>query len=199
MKLIYKIFVILVILLFSPLMLLISIVIILTSGFPVIFTQTRIGRHGRVFTMYKFRTMINNAHEMQKHLANQNEANGPVFKIRDDPRFTRVGKFLSHTGLDELPQLFNVLLGTMALIGPRPLPVEEEKKLSSWQKKREEILPGIISPWIVKGYHQQSFDAWMKSDIAYTKKKSFWFDLVLLGKFLQFWIFLVAREIKRRI
>lgn len=119
------------------------------------------------------------AEKKQQELKKLNEANGPVFKIRDDPRYTRFGKFLSHTGLDELPQLVNVLKGEMALIGPRPLPVPEFQKLKSWQKKRQAILPGIISPWILNGYHRQSFDDWMRSDFAYVKNKSFVYDLKL--------------------
>ena len=162
-----------------PLLVVIALAILFFSGTPVIFCQKRIGLHGRIFVLYKFRTMKKGSDKEQWKNRKFNEANGPVFKIRNDPRFTPFGKFLSHTGLDELPQLLNILKGDMALIGPRPLPVDEAKKLKAWQKKREEIKPGIISPWIIEGYHSRSFDDWMMSDIAYAKKKSLGYDLVL--------------------
>jgi len=151
----------------------------LVNGLPVLFRQQRVGKNGKPFILYKFRTMSINAEKKQYMYNRLNEANGPVFKIHNDPRFTRVGKFLAHTGLDELPQLINVLRGEMALIGPRPLPVDEEKKLKIWQRARESVKPGIISPWILEGYHTQTFDAWMKSDLAYIKKKTFAYDLRL--------------------
>jgi lipopolysaccharide/colanic/teichoic acid biosynthesis glycosyltransferase len=117
--------------------------------------------------------------------------------MRNDPRFTHFGKFLNHTGFDELPQLFNILFGTMALIGPRPLPVQEANKLKSWHHDREKILPGVISPWILEGYHQTTFDAWMKGDIEYTKRKSFAVDTRLFISFVKYWISLIAREVAR--
>lgn len=159
---------------------LVAILIVLLDGFPVFYRQRRVGLGGRPFTLYKFRTMVRGAERLQKKYARQNEADGPVFKIRDDPRFTRFGRFISHTGLDELPQLWNVLCGDMSLIGPRPLPVREAAKLKPLQRKRHTIKPGIISPWVMGGYHSRPFDEWMKSDIAYTKQKSLWYD---------FWIF----------
>ncbi|MBI5449694.1 sugar transferase [Candidatus Gottesmanbacteria bacterium] len=147
--------------------------------FSLLYRQRRIGKNGKPFTMYKFRTMITGADAMQKKLSPYNEADGPVFKIRNDPRFTSIGKFLSHTGLDELPQLINVLRGEMAIIGPRPLPLAEAAKLTPWQKKRHRVKPGIISPWILEGYHAKSFDAWMKSDIEYIETKHVWKDMEL--------------------
>jgi lipopolysaccharide/colanic/teichoic acid biosynthesis glycosyltransferase len=143
--------------------------------------------------------MIPEAQEMQVSLKKLNEADGPVFKIKEDPRFTRFGKFLNHTGLDELPQLFNVFSGTMALIGPRPLPVAEEKKLKPWHRAREKILPGIISPWVLEGYHRNTFDAWMKSDIEYSKRKSLPVDLNLVIRFMNYWVSLIARETARTV
>jgi lipopolysaccharide/colanic/teichoic acid biosynthesis glycosyltransferase len=113
----------------------------------------------------------------------------------DDPRYTGFGKFLAHTGLDELPQLYNVLRGDMALLGPRPLPVSEERKLKPWQKARERMKPGIISPWVVEGYHQTPFTAWMKSDIAYTKNKTFPYDVHLTFRALGFLFQLLGKEI----
>lgn len=162
-----------------PLWVLISALILITSGWPIIFAQKRVGINGKVFTLYKFRTMAKGAHKLQKHYSNQNQADGPVFKIYDDPRFTKVGKFLSHTGLDELPQLYNILRGDIAIIGPRPLPVTEAKKLKSWQRERQVITPGIISPWILDGYHSRSFNEWMRSDLDYIKNRSLSYDVYL--------------------
>ena len=173
----------------------IALVVALTSGFPIFFRQKRVGKNGKMFTIYKFRTMIPGAPSMQKKLYHLNEAHGPAFKLYNDPRYTRVGKFLAHTGLDELPQLYNVLAGDMALLGPRPLPRPEERKLKVWQKTRESIKPGILSPWILEGYHQTTFDAWMRSDISYIKKKSFWYDLWLLARMIVLVGSLIGREI----
>ncbi|MBI4062287.1 sugar transferase [Candidatus Gottesmanbacteria bacterium] len=174
---------------------LISVGILLTSGFPILFTQKRVGKNGTQFILIKFRTMVQGSDRMQKDLQQRNEAGGPVFKIRNDPRFTPIGKFLSHTGLDELPQLWNVLRGDMALFGPRPLPVPEANKLKAWQKERYRIKPGIISPWILEGYHRTSFDDWMKSDIAYSKKKSVSYDLMLFVRSILFMLRLFAKEL----
>lgn len=172
----------------------IATIILVVSGAPVLFCQTRTGKDGRQFIMYKFRTMVLGAESIKKKLATKNEAHGPVFKIHHDPRFTKIGKFLAHTGLDELPQLWNVIIGDMSLIGPRPLPVSEADKLLPWQRKRLCIKPGIISPWILQGYHTMSFDAWMKSDIAYSKSKSFMYDVSLGVKVCVFLVRLFIRE-----
>jgi len=187
MEILYSVFIRLLLCIVSPMIIGIGLIVWLTSGFPVIFRQKRVGKNGKPFTMYKFRTMVVGAEKLKIKYSIYNEASGPAFKIRDDPRFTGVGKFLSHTGLDELPQLYNVLAGDMALFGPRPLPVAEEKKLKPWQRKRENIFPGIISPWILDGYHKNSFDAWMKSDISYIQNKSFSYDT---GLFFQSFTFL---------
>ncbi|MEK7592347.1 MAG: sugar transferase [Patescibacteria group bacterium] len=175
----FSFFVLLLFIVMLPLMIFFGALIFLFSGWPIFFPQKRVGKDGNVFTMIKFRTMILKAHAKQSHYSYLNEADGPVFKIRNDPRFTSIGRFVSHIGLDELPQLINVLKGEMALIGPRPLPVEEEKKLKPWMRKREKILPGIISPWVLDGYHTKSFDEWMRSDSEYAKTKSFQKDLIL--------------------
>jgi len=125
-----------------------------------------------------------------------NEADGPVFKIKNDPRFTRVGKFLAQTGFDELPQFFNVLKGQMSLVGPRPLPVYETKRLKSWQKKRLLVLPGMTSPWIINGGHKLTFNEWMRSDIEYLKTKTLIGDIKILLKtaFLVFQNFLLTKD-----
>jgi lipopolysaccharide/colanic/teichoic acid biosynthesis glycosyltransferase len=157
----------------------ISLVLLVFQGLPLLFRQERVGKDGVIFVMYKFRTMIVGAHNRQRSLIKYNEAHGPVFKMHNDPRFTSLGKFLAHTGFDELPQFINIIKGDMALVGPRPLPVAEAKKLSSWQQKRHTVKPGIISPWIFEGYHNTSFEAWMRSDIAYIQRKTPWGDLRL--------------------
>ena len=178
-----------------PIQLAISLCILVTSGTSIIFSQKRVGKNGKIFTMYKFRTMVRGAQAQQKNLKKLNEANGPVFKLYNDPRYTRFGKFLAHTGLDELPQLYNILAGDMALLGPRPLPRAEEQKLAPWQKAREQIKPGIISPWILEGYHRTTFDAWMRSDIAYTKNKNFLYDLRLFVRMTGYMGSLLVHEI----
>jgi lipopolysaccharide/colanic/teichoic acid biosynthesis glycosyltransferase len=195
MKFLYSIFLLLIFLLTLPLWVLVGLIVLIGSGWPIFYKQLRIGKNNKPFLMYKFRTMIVKADKTQRSLYGLNEAHGPVFKIHNDPRFTRVGKFIAHTGLDELPQLINVLHGDMAFFGPRPLPVEEAKKLKPWQKKRHAILPGIISPWILNGYHAQSFDAWMKSDIDYIQKKNVTYDIHLMLRAIKFLTRLMIREI----
>jgi lipopolysaccharide/colanic/teichoic acid biosynthesis glycosyltransferase len=182
MNIIYTLFILVLIIISLPAQILIALVILAASGFPIIFQQKRIGLNGQVFVMFKFRTMIQNSEKLKSKYYKQNEVDGPVFKIRNDPRFTPIGKWLSHTGLDELPQLINVIKGEMALFGPRPLPIEEASKLTTRQKKREQVKPGIISPWVFNGYHNRSFSEWMDSDINYTKRKSLKLDLILFWK-----------------
>ena len=195
-RIVYRVFTTLLFVVSGPLQGFICICIVLTSGFPVFFRQKRTGQYGKPFTLVKFRTMVAGADRLQIKYKKFNEANGPVFKIRNDPRFTQFGKLLSHTGLDELPQLWNVAKGDMALFGPRPLPISEAKELKDWQKKRHVIKPGILSSWILEGYHRTSFDDWMKSDIAYAKKKSLFYDLKLLSASLVFMLRLFIKEVK---
>ena len=165
-----------------PLMTVIGLLIEFTSKGSMIFTQKRIGKNGKVFMMYKFRTMYVGAEKDRNEYKKLNEADGPVFKIRKDPRFVGIGRFLARTGLDELPQLVNILKGEMNFVGPRPLPVYEYNKLKPWQKKRQLVLPGITSSWVINGKHKISFDKWMKSDLEYVKKKSFFYDIEILAK-----------------
>jgi lipopolysaccharide/colanic/teichoic acid biosynthesis glycosyltransferase len=141
--------------------------------------------------------MVPAADKLKQKLADKNEANGPAFKIYNDPRLTTIGKILSHTGLDELPQLYNILHGDMAIVGPRPLPVPEAKKLLLWQRERTIVKPGIVSPWVVNGYHSNSFEEWMKSDIIYAHSKNMFGDVLLLARGLLFFIELVAKETGR--
>jgi lipopolysaccharide/colanic/teichoic acid biosynthesis glycosyltransferase len=165
-----------------PIFIIVSVSILFTSGFPIFFVQDRVGKGGKVFRLFKFRTMVRDAEKIQGKYQKLNEADGPAFKIRNDPRFTRLGRFLSHTGLDELPQLYNIIIGDMVLIGPRPLPINEAHKLKPWMQERHKIKPGIISPWILEGYHRNSFTDWMQSDLRYVEQKSPIYDIKLAGK-----------------
>lgn len=195
MNVAYRIFVTLLILVVLPAAGVVAAAIAFSDGLPVLFRQRRVGLGGTPFTMYKFRTMVRGADRLQKKYARLNEAHGPVFKIRDDPRYTRLGRFFSHAGLDELPQLINVMRGEMALIGPRPLPVAEAKHLKPWMRERHAIKPGIISPWIFGGYHSNPFREWMRSDIRYTREKSVWGDAVIFVRCAWFVGKLIFREI----
>lgn len=190
----YNVCIFLIMILFMPVCLAISVAALIMNGAPILYRQKRIGKNGKPFVIYKFRTMIPGAEKKQAVYRRYNEADGPVFKLRRDPRYTTVGKFLAHTGLDELPQLYNVLRGDMALFGPRPLPVSEERKLKAWHKVREHIKPGIISSAILTGTYHEDFTAWMKSDVAYAKKKSFFYDLNLAERTLVFLAKLFIRE-----
>lgn len=195
--LIYRILIVFIVCMSLPFLCVIGAGVALTAGFPIFYSQWRVGKNGKKFLLYKFRTMSVGAHRQQNKLAKWNEARGPVFKIHNDPRFTPIGKFLSHTGLDELPQLFNVLRGDMAIIGPRPLPVTEAKRLTTKQFARHMIKPGIISPWILEGYHHASFELWMNKDLAYVHEKSLPKDAMLFLKAVVFFFTLLTREIKR--
>lgn len=161
----------------SPILMLLYLVVKFSSKGSFIFKQKRAGKNKKVFTIYKIRTMVEGAEMEKKKLQKLNEGDGPVFKIREDPRYTKFGKFISHTGLDELPQLVNIIKGEMSFVGPRPLPIEEAKKIPKKYQLRFSILPGITSPWVVKGSHKLSFKEWMDLDLIYIKNKSLWYDL----------------------
>jgi exopolysaccharide biosynthesis polyprenyl glycosylphosphotransferase len=169
----------------SPLMVLIAVAIKITSRGPVIFKQERYGLNKRRFWMYKFRTMVANAELMQAELEAQNEATGPVFKIRNDPRVTSLGRVLRRTSLDELPQLFNVLHGDMSLVGPRPLPVRDVHRFSeSWLMRRFSVPPGVTGLWQISGRSDVGFDRWVALDLEYIDRWSLGLDLVILAKTL---------------
>lgn len=171
------------VILFAPLMLIIAALIRLTSKGPAMFTQERIGLNKRPFKMYKFRTMVTNAEALQANLESQNEAGGPVFKMKDDPRVTKIGKFLRKTSLDELPQLFNVLLGDLSLVGPRPLPLRDVEKFDEyWFNRRFSIKPGITCIWQISGRSETSFDKWILQDLEYIDKWSLSLDMKILLK-----------------
>jgi lipopolysaccharide/colanic/teichoic acid biosynthesis glycosyltransferase len=172
------------ILLSLPILICISLVIFLTIGQPVIYVQNRMGRDGKKFKMYKFRTMRLGAHKEQAALQKLNQAPGPMFKIFDDPRFVGAGKWLSKSGLDELPQLFNVLLGDMSFVGPRPLPVDEAKKLGSDWDFRYLVRPGVFSEWTIAENRHRSLVDWKKLDLLTLSRGGWFYDLKIINKTL---------------
>jgi exopolysaccharide biosynthesis polyprenyl glycosylphosphotransferase len=166
--------------LFAPVMAVIALVIKLTSPGPVLFRQVRIGRDHQPFTMYKFRTMVDGADGLKDQLAHLNQAQYPMFKISDDPRITKVGRFLRRTSLDEFPQLWNVLRGQMSLVGPRPLVPSEDAKVIGWHRARLDISPGLTGPWQVMGRSAIPLSEMVKLDYRYIADWSLWNDLKLL-------------------
>jgi len=156
----------------------------LTSPGPVFFVHKRSGKAGKAFRMIKFRTMHVGAESQRGNpkLEKLNMADGPVFKIKDDPRLTRIGRFLFKSGLDELPQVINVLRGEMSFVGPRPFPVYEAKNLTKSQRIRERVLPGITSSWVISGSHNLRFRDWMKLDKEYVAKADLVTDIIIIYK-----------------
>lgn len=149
---------------------------------PTIFKQTREGLRGRPFTIYKLRTMVVNAEESQAELRAQSHRDGPAFKLVDDPRVTPIGEFLRRTCIDELPQLWNVLLGDMSLVGPRPLPWHESRACDSWQRRRLDVRPGMTCDWQIDKANVKSFDDWMRLDLRYIDEIGFIRDLRLIAR-----------------
>jgi exopolysaccharide biosynthesis polyprenyl glycosylphosphotransferase len=171
--------------LLGPLFVMVAILIKLTSPGPVFFTQKRLGLNKRRFSLYKFRTMVADAEAKLADIAHLNEASGPVFKIRDDPRITTIGKLLRKTSIDELPQLINVLHGDMSLVGPRPLPVRDYEGFDQdqdWQRRRFSVRPGITCLWQVNGRSSIPFEKWMELDMQYIDRWSLWLDLKILAR-----------------
>ena len=168
--------------LLSPILLIVAIAIKLESKGTIIFSQKRIGLKGKAFKMYKLRSMVEDAEKLKKDLMKSNEMSGPMFKMKDDPRVTRVGKFIRKTSIDELPQLVNVLKGDMSLVGPRPSLPKEVKKFKPWMKKRLEVKPGLTCFWQVSGRNNIDFEDWMKLDIKYVEERSFLVDIKLIFK-----------------
>jgi exopolysaccharide biosynthesis polyprenyl glycosylphosphotransferase len=167
----------------SPLMLLISLLVWLSSFGPIIYRQTRVGFRGRQFDLYKFRTMIPGADEIREELDDQNEMDGPAFKMKNDPRVTRIGRFLRRSGLDELPQLINVFKGEMSLIGPRPPLPEETKQYKRWQLRRLSVKPGLSCFWQIKPDRNNiKFEKWMELDLVYIDNWSLRLDFIILMK-----------------
>lgn len=165
-----------------PLYPVLFVIIKLTSPGPFIFKQQRMGKNKKIFTIYKFRTMVEDAERQKLKYQNINEADGPVFKIKNDPRYTSVGKLLNKTALDEFPQLINVIKGDMALVGPRPLPISEAEKVPEKYNVRFSILPGLTSSWVINGSHKLSFKEWMMLDVNYANNKNLWWDLEIIVK-----------------
>jgi lipopolysaccharide/colanic/teichoic acid biosynthesis glycosyltransferase len=148
----------------------------------VFFKQTRIGKDGKPFEMYKFRSMVSNAEDLKASLMDKNEATGPVFKIKDDPRVTRIGKFIRKTSIDELPQLINVLKGEMSLVGPRPSLPQEVAAYTSYERQRLKIVPGITCYWQVGGRSNLSFMEWVELDLKYIRERNLFIDFKLIIK-----------------
>ena len=167
----------------SPLFLIVSILIKLEDPKgKVFFSQERNGKYPGTFKMYKFRSMVHNAEELLEKLKDQNEQTGPVFKMKEDPRITRVGKFIRKTSIDELPQLFNVLRGDMSLVGPRPPIPREVEQYTTYQMQRLGVKPGLTCLWQVGGRNSVDFDGWVELDIEYIQKRSLWLDIKLIIK-----------------
>lgn len=166
--------------LLAPLFAIIGVAIKLDSPGPVFFVQTRVGKGGRHFRFYKFRSMCSDAEYLRKYVDHLNEVSGPVFKSRNDPRITAVGAWLRRFSLDELPQLINVLKGDMSLVGPRPPLPEEVEEYEPWQMQRLSVTPGLTCIWQVSGRSDIPFDRWVEMDLEYIRRRSLLLDLKLL-------------------
>ena len=169
-------------LLAGPVILTAAIAIKANSKGPIFFRQLRTGQYGNPFVMYKLRTMVIDAEELKAKLHALNERDGPAFKIKNDPRVTSVGKFLRSTGIDELPQLWNVLIGNMAIVGPRPLPCHEDAQCKTWQRRRLDTKPGLTCVWQISKSREISFEDWMRMDLQYSRKRSVRSDVSLVFK-----------------
>jgi exopolysaccharide biosynthesis polyprenyl glycosylphosphotransferase len=164
----------------APLLIFVAVLIKLTSTGPIFFKQARVGLHGRPFNIFKFRTMVVNAEEMKEQLEESNEQTGPVFKMKNDPRVTPLGRLLRKHSIDELPQLINVLRGDMSIVGPRPPLPSEVAKYEGWQLRRLSVRPGLTCIWQVSGRNQISFQEWMFLDMRYIDHWSLTEDLSLI-------------------
>lgn len=164
----------------SPLLLVIAILIYLEDKGPVIYSQTRIGKDGRAFKLYKFRSMCVDADERLRDLQKLNERDGPVFKIKNDPRVTKVGKFIRKTCIDELPQLVNIIKGDMSIVGPRPPLPNEVEQYNSYQKQRLLVVPGLTCYWQIQKGEETTFDEWVELDLKYIKERSILLDFRLI-------------------
>ncbi len=171
-----------ILLLVAPVAPFLALMIRLDSRGPVLYRQTRVGLGGRCFTFYKFRSMYSGSDRKQEELAALNEQAGPIFKIREDPRITPVGRFLRRSSLDEIPQILNVLKGDMSIVGPRPALPAEVAKYESWQRRRLEAKPGLTCLWQISGRSHIGFDEWMRLDLEYLRTRSMWTDVVILFK-----------------
>lgn len=171
------------IILLSPLLIIVALAIkIEDPRGSIFFSQQRCGKDNKLFPMYKFRSMVSNAEELLEELMEHNEMDGPVFKIKDDPRITRVGKFIRKTSIDELPQLFNIFMGHMSIVGPRPAIPHEVAEYSHYHKQRLLVKPGLTCIWQVSGRNSIGFDEWMEMDLEYIEKRNLWMDIKLIFK-----------------
>jgi len=168
--------------LLAPLFLVVAILVKVTSRGPVFFRQNRVGRHGRPFQMLKFRSMVVNAEQLQAKLQEQNEQTGPVFKMRSDPRITRVGRFIRRYSIDELPQFWNVVRGDMSIVGPRPPLPSEVVQYDAWQRRRLSMRPGLTCLWQTQGRNRIGFEQWMYLDLQYVDQWSVLSDLQLVAR-----------------
>jgi len=168
--------------LLSPVFAIAAVAIKASSRGPVFFLQEREGKDGEVFRILKFRTMCADAEAKKADLRKLSEQDGPAFKLKNDPRITKVGKYLRKSCIDELPQLYNVLTGSMSLVGPRPLPVDESMSCLPWQRQRLTVLPGLTCTWQARGGRDIKFAEWMRMDIEYINQRGLWFDLKLIGE-----------------
>jgi len=166
--------------LFSPFLIGAAIALLVSDGAPVLFRQERVGLHGRPFTMLKFRTMVRDAEEQLDDLMHHNERSGAAFKMEDDPRITGVGRFLRRTSIDELPQFWNVLTGSMSLVGPRPPLPREVAEYDIWHRRRLSMKPGITGLWQIEARHEPDFDRWVERDLIYIDGWSIWLDVKIL-------------------
>ena len=170
------------ILLLSPIWIIVALSIRIESKGPIFFGQERIGKNNKKFNMYKFRSMVSNAEELKERLQDQNEMSGPMFKMKNDPRITKVGKFIRKTSIDELPQLWNILKGDMTLVGPRPSLPKEVEEFEPWMKRRLDVKPGLTCYWQVSGRNNIDFEEWMELDIRYIEERNLWVDIKLIFK-----------------
>ncbi|AND83738.1 Undecaprenyl-phosphate galactosephosphotransferase [Clostridium tyrobutyricum DIVETGP] len=168
--------------LLSPVMIAVAVAIKLDSKGSAVFSQQRVGLNGKLFKMYKFRSMVVNAEDILDKLTDRNEMSGPMFKMKEDPRITRIGKLIRKTSLDELPQLFNVIKGDMSLVGPRPNLPREVVKFNEYQKHKLLVKPGLTCYWQVMGRNEIGFEEWMRLDIKYIKERSTLLDIKLIFK-----------------
>ena len=171
------------IILLSPLLIIVALAIkIEDPKGSIFFSQQRCGKDNKLFPMYKFRSMVSNAEELLEELMEHNEMDGPVFKIKEDPRITRLVKFIIKTSIDELPQLFNILRGDMSIVGPRPAIPHEVAEYDDYHKQRLLVKPGLTCIWQVSGRNSIGFDEWMEMDLEYIEKRNLWMDIKLIFK-----------------
>ena len=166
----------------SPLLLIVSVLIKLESKGPILYTQNRVGKGGQIFKLYKMRSMLVNADQLKEQLQKQNEMSGPAFKMKNDPRITKVGRIIRKYSIDELPQLWNVIRGDMSLVGPRPALIDEVSQWESPYFDRLNVPQGLTCIWQTEGRSNTSFENWMELDLEYVSQKSFLLDLKLIFK-----------------